>query len=68
MSKWISLKDRLPKIEHEKDGGVNCVLIYRKDGFDSGLDIQIWNTVYLHNHNCAFTHWMPLPKPPKEKK
>ena len=68
MSKWISVKDRLPKIGYQKDGGVNCVLIYQKDGFVGGSDIQIWNTVYLHNHNCAFTHWMPLPKPPKEKK
>ena len=68
MNEWISVKDQLPEIKHEEDGGVNMVLVYKKDGFECSGDIQIWNTLYLHNHECSFTHWMPLPEPPKEDK
>ena len=50
----------------DKDGSCNMVLIYEKNGFDGGSDIQIWNTVYIHNNKCSFTHWMPLPEDPKD--
>ena len=61
MSKWISVKDRLP----EKIGYYICCLdngtikvckwIY---GIRNGMwDNPNWTTV---------THWMPLPEPPKE--
>ena len=68
MAEWISVKDRLPEIIYGDDGGVNMVMVYLKNGFDGSGDIQIWNTVYLHNNKCNFTHWTPLPEPPKEKK
>ena len=67
---WVSIKDRLPEVIENENGRVNCVLVYKKDGFDGGSDIQVWNTVSFYKHylECTFTHWMPLPKPPKEKK
>jgi len=62
--KWIDVKERLPKIVKYGDDSINCVLVYQKDGFECGSDIQVWNTMYLHNNKCKFTHWMPLPQAP----
>ena len=62
---WVSVKERLPQ---EK---VNCIVHYKhaycdNDGywaigicFNDGEKFQI-NPAY------KVTHWMPLPKPPKE--
>ncbi len=65
MSNWIKIKDRKPEIIEHGDGSCNSVLVYHKNGFECGSDIQIWNTVYIHNNECPFTHWMHLPAPPE---
>lgn len=58
MSEWISVKDRLPN-ENTR------VLVYAKQGSYMNL-----RTDYICNGRWFFsmmvTHWMPLPKPPKE--
>lgn len=61
-SKWISVKDRLPK-----DGNKVIVYSYENGDFHTAeLDGKLWHL------DCGwlldvddFTHWMPLPKPPK---
>ena len=64
---WISVKDRLPDINKQ-------VLVY--DANSKGLASAI---IHLVNGKVCFmgygddlatdiTHWMPLPKPPKETK
>lgn len=65
---WISVEDRLPE-----DGGFYIV------GFKNGGSFLGWyNSEKWHNpkgkeygitkfgDNNTVTHWMPLPKPPKE--
>ena len=60
-TEWISVNDRLPK---KKQDVLTCSL----DG-DIGID-EVWENLdgkiefYLGGENV--THWMPLPKPPKE--
>ena len=56
---WISIEDELPKVIIDENGACNCVLIYRKDGFDAGSDFQVWNTEYLNINSHFITHWMP---------
>lgn len=64
---WISVKDRLPEIVYDDAGGVNCVLVFHKDGFDGGSDIQVFNAVCAANPGrWGHTHWQPLPEPPKD--
>ena len=66
--RWIPVKECLPKVIEDVDGGVNCVLVYQKDGFECGSDIQVSNTVWLNKQHpmgsAGITHWMPLPEPP----
>ena len=62
---WISVEDGLPEMLYDADGGVNMVLVYKKDGFECSGHIQVWNTVWINKHPEAFTHWMPLPDPPE---
>ena len=53
---WISVKDRLPEIGKE-------ILWYHEPGGEFSVGL-------LH-HNVEqpfFTHWQPLPEPPKEEK
>lgn len=61
---WISTKERLPKVIEAEDGSVNSVLVYKKDGWECGSDIQVSNTVWLRKNRNWATHWMPLPEPP----
>ncbi len=76
MSEWISVKDTEPP----KDGVY--FLCYKPSDpsgfFDSGVYVINWRdgTKYWDERYCDmsgagfvenFTHWMPLPKPPKEK-
>lgn len=64
---WISVKDRLP----DKD---QTVLIYT-DGHETYLakiyeDGEAWpvsNSCGCCGTEEKFTHWMPLPQPPKEE-
>ena len=48
--RWISVEDEQPE-----DGKV--YLVYHKDG-----------TIYFSRYypGCPITHWMPVPRPPKE--
>ena len=61
MSEWISVKDRLPKIDEE-------VLVCFTDGFNQikfgvawTISIDGWSGYFGGN----ITHWMPLPEPPE---
>ncbi len=66
MSQWISVKDRLPEIIREADGGVNCVLgLYPEGVIDAGHRIQVINTVWANKPVASITHWMPLPELPE---
>ena len=65
--KLISIEERLPEVIIDENGVCNCVLIYKKDGFDAGSDYQVWNTKYLNINPFRITHWSPLPERPKEK-
>jgi hypothetical protein len=65
--RWRLCSKELPKVITEKDGSVNSVLVYKKNGFACGSDIQVSNTVFLRKHPKWVTHWMPLPEPPNEK-
>lgn len=59
-SKWISVEDRLPtKEDADKVGHVMAII--KGDDF---AQIFSWNTVAINPR--GFTHWMPLPEPPKE--
>ena len=65
MSEWISVEDRLPKID-SKD-----VLFY-DPGF--GVKIGCYCGLRYDEHewrdNSSYTnvtHWMPLPEPPEDK-
>ena len=67
MSEWISVKDRLP------DDGMNVLVANIGTGtqYVSHKDL-IWrneNDFFVptsYFHGFKFTHWMPLPEPPKE--
>lgn len=65
--RWRRCSKELPKTITAKDGSVNSVLVYKKNGFECGSDIQVSNTVFLRKHRKWVTHWMPLPDPPNEK-
>lgn len=60
--RWISVMERLP----EENGFYLC--LYKSIGGDEGLSIQKWhNGRWNLNEIYAITHWMPLPKAPKEE-
>ena len=62
MTKWISVKDRLP------DNDVP-VMIYN---YDVNIGVYYKNKFHAFDENGYpfeinyVTHWMPLPEPPKE--
>ena len=65
ISNWISVKDRLP------DHGVTVLVV------TSSKDFFTCRRSVIEDHNSApeplvgvrdkFTHWMPLPEPPKDE-
>ena len=72
MSKWISVKDRLPE---SSDGSVLAYfdhdgidMVHIQECFDditAGIvdGVQQYTKWYL---NIGITHWMPLPEPPEQ--
>ena len=66
MSKWISVKDRLPKepcryITAEGKTGYRFITTRQWEG---GVRKKVWDLgVYK---NLEVTHWMPMPKLPEE--
>ena len=67
LNNWISVKDRLP----EKD---STVLIYTDEHDIYMAKIYGENEAWPISNSCGccgreerFTHWMPLPQPPKEE-
>lgn len=62
--RWISVKKQFPEVGQRVLGFTgSCSMIAQYEGGNN------WMTDY-HSHSCtvenAFTHWMPLPAPPKE--
>lgn len=59
---WISVKDRLPKTgENPVLAGSTEMHYVNMAWYHSGKGV--WETP--SGFSCSFTHWMPLPKPPK---
>jgi len=63
---WISVKDRLPK---PKEG--NVLVLISGNGWHDYDVAYFGRTVFCDKYDDTVegvTHWMPLPKPPKEEK
>jgi hypothetical protein len=59
---WISVKERLPKTgENPVLAGSTEMHYVNMAWYHSGKGV--WETP--SGFSCSFTHWMPLPKPPK---
>ncbi|WP_119126906.1 DUF551 domain-containing protein [Klebsiella pneumoniae] len=65
---WVACSERLPPEGYEPDGGAVCYLVWHKNEVDCGPQYGISNVFFLRKHWDLknFTHWMPLPNPPKE--
>lgn len=61
MSEWVSVEDRLP------GNGVESVIAHFAPGWVEECFLQdITSTaIFVTLHPEQFTHWMPLPEPPK---
>lgn len=63
--KWISMKDKLPaEKDATEDGLVLCVLSDMAGLATS--ERRAWHWENIVDMADCFTHWMPLPNPPKE--
>lgn len=60
ISRWIPVGERLPTREDANE--VESILAIHKD--DKYVTRWIWDIVA--RYPTEFTHWMPLPQPPKE--
>lgn len=58
--RWISVKDRLPNREDADPKGF--IIAIDKESNKS----KIWWFDIVAKYPQEFTHWMPLPEPPKE--
>lgn len=77
MSEWISIKDRLPNVDKTKGDYERVVviattgktvkpLIYERARV-RGKTVRRWRWMWDRIYDDQeITHWMPLPKPPKE--
>ncbi len=74
MNKWISVKDELPEVKddsvlvHFSNGSIETVHLEWFDDITCGLDEdgKQLHCKRFYNHDPAFIHWMPLPKPPTQ--
>ena len=57
---WISVKDGLPTEEDSTSGMVLAV------ENDEERHVKPWHWEIVRKYATEFTHWMPLPEPPKE--
>ena len=58
--KWISVMTKTPPIENDGDETMLFLTIDKQ----LRMDVLFWDWMDWSNMNI--THWMPLPKPPKE--
>lgn len=76
MSKWISVKDRLPECDETPDSFGVQVLIWPHATFNGSADAptafygrRITNEPSFYLYGAVIdnvTHWMPLPKGPNK--
>ena len=63
--KWIKIEDQLPSVQTYVIGCVS-----NKYGKNKHCVAEVFFTEsqkwLIENHECIVTHWMQLPKPPKE--
>lgn len=62
VGKWIPVTERMPTKEDGKimGGYLPAIQIGKKP--------NIWKWTEVAKHPEYFTHWMPMPEPPKEEK
>lgn len=56
---WISVKDRLPPVGHE-------VIVWLPVCRDTDLD-RIGKFTSEEDFKRHYSHWMPIPEPPKDQ-
>lgn len=61
---WISVEERLPTENDAIDGYVQAWRSYGQNGWPTNNCHVKWN--FVCSHKEKFTHWMPLPNPPKQ--
>ena len=74
MSKWISVKERLPEENTWVDVWAKSTIVPRYNGTRHTDIYYTWNNFWLgpddepslYSSNFLVTHWMPLPEPPQE--
>jgi len=68
MSEWISVKDKFPRYNQDvltfAPGMAMPIVVDRHNGY-YGEDDDEWYEGWNTGRNI--THWMPLPKPPKDR-
>jgi hypothetical protein len=57
--KWIPVTERLPTAE-DADKCHSVLAIEKTDGY-----VRIWTWYSVSCFPTEFTHWMPMPEPPK---
>lgn len=76
---WVSVKDRLPEFKHDHESGVwkisDTVMVsdlnshpsigFGHMGSDGGWRVYCGEYDFMNVESV--THWMPLPKPPKDE-
>lgn len=60
VQRWIPVTERLPKVEDANSFGEIMVWLRRTE------TQALWKWRRAIDHPEAISHWMPLPKPPKE--
>jgi len=63
MSQWVKTKDRLPTKEDATEWG--NVVVWRADNSHGGADVV--SIDHLTTYAVAYSHWMPLHEPEKDK-